>query len=292
MAIFELGSALIIVAVLLFFLPTTRRGRTIWWMVWLVLFIMSGIISATEEGDSISGSFDRGYDIAYFPHVVLHFVLLIVFIPMAIFSFLGLSAKNKIYWLLSLAVFFLVNIAWNIALTPVVNPNPQQKVVVTGKFFYDKGYRLLAINGYETTSPIVNFIIVLPSILIDGEKHPYGNFMPHAFQATQIDCCNYELVFYRDYFLPGLPKWVERDNSIHFEFTKPGDYTKTAGLHTGAPIFIKQGVIANIGCNNDPTSAEFLSDCLSAKYIGNGAGQSNPVFDFIWVDKTATKAKD
>jgi hypothetical protein len=112
------------------------------------------------------------------------------------------------HWLITGVLFIFLalqsySLIWSWVLTPSINPHPKDAVTIRGAFPFDKGYDLQVYHVAYTSTPWVNSWCGWP---VPGRPISCrGGRQTLAVKKT--DATHYEIVFYRDYYLPGIAGW-------------------------------------------------------------------------------------
>jgi hypothetical protein len=119
------------------------------------------------------------------------------------------SQSKKTLWkvlLATVATLVCLPLAWNWLLTPTINPDPKDVLTITGAFPFDKGYDLALSHQAYTTNPVVNYVCGGFG-MVRGVRGISCSSDLELIQPRKVDCCNYEIVLYRDRYLSGLAGW-------------------------------------------------------------------------------------
>lgn len=103
----------------------------------------------------------------------------------------------------ALLLLRLIGAAWNWVLTPTVNPHPKDLITLHGTFPFDKGYDLRPRQSTVTTTHWVNRIC---GLFVRDTGIPCHSRMVDV-PLRRVGTNQYELDFYRDYYLPGIAGW-------------------------------------------------------------------------------------
>ena len=91
-------------------------------------------------------------------------------------------------------------------MTPTINPNPTMRVVMRGRFPFDKGWELRIARSFHTQNSLckrtARVFFFIPQAEVSREKS-----LPFIV-PTRLDGSRYEVEYYEDYFLPGFCDWT------------------------------------------------------------------------------------
>lgn len=145
---------------------------------------------------------------------------------------LGPRLPMKMKKIISGVVFSLVAIfILDLVGGPFVNPRPDKMVTMYGRFPFEKGYQLSFSQEAYATTILAGFICGGFGI-IRGPSGLSCRGGKRLVEMNQLDCCNYEVKVFRDYYLPGLAGWVL--GPLSYRILAAGAVGRTGG--SGVPV--------------------------------------------------------
>lgn len=114
---------------------------------------------------------------------------------------------------------------------PFVNPSPDKMVTIYGRFPFEKGYQLSFSQEAHTTTILAGFVCGGFGIVrgLSGLPCRGGK---RLVETKQLDCCNYEISIFRDYYLTGLAGWIL--GPLSYRISAAGAADRTGG--SGVPV--------------------------------------------------------
>jgi hypothetical protein len=116
--------------------------------------------------------------------------------------------RKPLFWIIGLVLLAAGTFAvqhW--MFTPVINPNPQQKVVVRGSFPYDQGWDLKITTSFYSSNPDCK-VAARAFFLFKAADVSREVFVD--IPVTREGDNRYSFTYYEDYFAPGHCKWKQR----------------------------------------------------------------------------------
>jgi hypothetical protein len=124
-----------------------------------------------------------------------------------VFALIQSRWRKPTFWLIVLAILALLTFAvqhW--MFTPLINPNPQQKVVVRGTFPYDQGWDLKITTSFYSSNPECK-VAARAFFLFKAADVSRKVFVD--IPVTREGGNRYSFTYYEDYFTPGYCKWKQ-----------------------------------------------------------------------------------
>ena len=116
--------------------------------------------------------------------------------------------RKRLFWLIGLALLAVgTYTVRHLMFTPVINPNPQQKVVVRGSFPYDQGWDLRITTSFYSSNPDCK---VAATAFFFFKAADVSREVFVDIPVTREGDNRYSFTYYRDHFTPGHCKWKLR----------------------------------------------------------------------------------
>lgn len=187
---------------------------------------------------------------------------------------------SQIKNLTTIAVIGLLIYGYNALMNPTVNPHPIKKVVVRGKFPYDKGWELRIQQSFYAKNPSCNqtarIFFFIPQAEVSRER-----FLPPA-AVKRLDASSYETEYFEDYFLPGFCEWVPYFTSYRI-FS--GEKLIQGGAMLGFPNLYNR---IDYGCSSIkmPRTNELATACYEGNNRSFDPSRKDGEINFFWKGNT------